>query len=165
MTQSAVDSLQLPAHAYVPGRTPRHADGFLDHILDLADPVTTEKDAHRNDAWLFGLRLLEHGYYWEAHEVLERVWLNALPNSLERNFVQAMIHLANAALKIRMDREDAAVKLGKLALRCVEESALRQKPQFMGIDIQSLRRSTPEFGPGASEDSARRAIATLVGSG
>ena len=87
----------LPDHAYVPGRTQRHAEGFLDHVKRAAPAPTRDRDAEGNRAWIYSLELLENGFYWEAHEVLEEVWRNAAPNSRERYLVQGLIHIANAA--------------------------------------------------------------------
>lgn len=58
-----------------------------------------------------GRAWIEAGYFWEAHEVLEAVWLAARPNSLARGFVRAAIQLANAGLKQRMQRPGAVGRL------------------------------------------------------
>jgi hypothetical protein len=51
--------------------------------------------------WLFALDLLNGGWYREAHEVWEAVW-NALGRTTpEARFVQGLIHLAAAAVKVR----------------------------------------------------------------
>ena len=115
------DDLPFPDHAYIPGKNERHADGFLDHILDLAPAETLDATASENVTWNFGIRLLAHAYYWEAHEVLERVWLNAAPNGRERILVQGMIHMTNAALKVGMERPAAAQRLAGLAASCIDE--------------------------------------------
>ena len=116
------EDLPFLDHAYIPGKNERHADGFLDHILDLAPAETLDLTASDNVAWNFGLRLLANAYYWEAHEVLERVWLNSAPNGRERILVQGMIHMANAALKIRMERPAAAQRLADLAASSIDEA-------------------------------------------
>lgn len=116
------DTFALPDHAYVPGRTPRHTEGFLDHVKRAAPTPTSDTGARGNRAWTYSLRLLENGYYWEAHEVLEEVWRNAAPNSRERYLVQGLIHIANAALKVQMRRPEAAGRLAELALDCIREA-------------------------------------------
>ena len=72
---------------------------------------TVSETAGLNPAWHYGLVLLEAGFYWEAHEVLEPVWMNAAEDSAERHLVQAVIQLANGALKIAMGRPKAAERL------------------------------------------------------
>lgn len=113
--RAVVDSLCLPGHAHVPGENDRHEEGFLAPIIDMVPLRTLSDEAGVNIGWLYGLRLLRLGYYWEAHEVWEAVWMRAAPNSREKRFLQAMIHLANAALKRRMGRARAAERLEALA--------------------------------------------------
>lgn len=128
-----IDTFALPEHAYIPGRTPRHAEGFLDHVKRAAPAPTLDRQAPDNSAWIYSLRLLENGFYWEAHEVLEEIWRNASPNSRERYLVQGMIHIANAALKVRMQRPEAAERLARLALDCIGEAfgSHRTEPLMM----------------------------------
>lgn len=105
----------LPDHRYVPGRTARHPEGAFDWIRDQAPAETLGAGARANAPWRYGLRLLNAGFYWEAHEVLEPVWMNAAPNSVERAATQAVIQLANAALKRDMGKPRAALRLCAIA--------------------------------------------------
>jgi hypothetical protein len=51
--------------------------------------------------WLYALDLFNGGWYWESHEAWEGFW-NALGRTTpEARFVQGLIHLAAAAVKIR----------------------------------------------------------------
>ena len=110
----------LPEFAHIPGLNARHEEEFLAHVINCVPKETLDRTAGSNTAWLYGLQLIEAGFYWEAHEVLETVWLNASPNGRERQLVRCMIHIANAALKVRMGRSNAALKLSKLAESCLE---------------------------------------------
>lgn len=101
----------LPEAAHVPGATPRPGEGAFAAVRAAVPEVTTTEGAGANAAWAHGLRLIAAGYYWEAHEVLEPVWMNAAPNSPERHLVRATVQLANAALKQRMGRPGAALRL------------------------------------------------------
>lgn len=125
------EEIPLPLYAYVPGISSRHDEGFLDHVKELASAITLNEEAKGNVAWLFGIRLFENEFFWECHEVLETVWMNALPNSREKQLVQGLIHLSNAALKIRMQRLDASRRLLDLAEQCFQEA-------FMGMETSSL---------------------------
>lgn len=107
---------------------------LLESVVGNVSAVTTSTDAHKNTAWRYGLRLINEGFYWEAHEVLEAVWMHALPNSRERFLVQGIIHCANAALKIRMDRESAAHRLSILAAECIERAFRNADQELMGLD-------------------------------
>ncbi|WP_164661351.1 DUF309 domain-containing protein [Tropicibacter sp. Alg240-R139] len=63
------------------------------------------------EAWDAGWSFFETGFFWEAHEVWEAVWQVLPPNSAERRFVQAVIQLANALLKEKMNRPQAVRRL------------------------------------------------------
>ncbi|NKB53421.1 MAG: DUF309 domain-containing protein [Rhizobiaceae bacterium] len=142
MNQSAksANSLKLPPFAYVPGRGKRHEEDFLDHVKAIAATETRNSNAASNRAWLFGLRLIDQAYFWEAHEILETVWLRAAPNSREKSLVQGVIHLANAALKLKMGRPEAAEKLFALADQCISEAFVGwTEDGLMGLDKANLQ--------------------------
>jgi uncharacterized protein len=123
----------LPSHAYLPGRTPRHPEGAFDAIRAAAPAVTRSDEAAENPAWRHGLRLFAGGWFWECHEVLEQVWMNAPPNSRERALVQAVIQLANAALKARMGQARAAARLCARARELAAEAAGPEGRTVMGL--------------------------------
>lgn len=100
-----------PPHAYVPGQSPRHADNLFTAIRASA----RSGDPRASDAFHFGLSFLQDGYFWEAHEVLEPVWMTCPPESDDRYLVQALIQLANAGLKRRMNRPEAVARLLEMA--------------------------------------------------
>ena len=130
----------LPSHAYVPGINQRHEEEFLDHIKAAAPTETLDSTSADNQAWLYGLRLIQQDYFWEAHEILETVWMRALPNSRERHLVQGVIHLANAALKQKMGRPEAAERLFNLAEDCILEASFGLAgTRLMGLDPTELQ--------------------------
>ena len=104
-----------PAYAHIPGQNARHPEGAFDTIRGRALTPTVSATASDNAAFQAGLDLLETGFYWEAHEVLEPVWMNAPANAPERFLVQSLIQLANAALKQKMARPNAALRLCAIA--------------------------------------------------
>jgi len=146
------DSLPLPSYRHLPGQNPRPDADFLDTIIEQASALTTDKTASTNVAWLYGLRLIDEGYYWEAHEVLEAVWNNAAPNSRERHLVQAVIQIANARLKTSLQQSKAANRLTILARESIER-AFGQKPAtVMGLDIVALVRMMGRKGDAKGSD-------------
>lgn len=102
---------ELPTHAYVPGISERHPEGQFDHIRNSVHAGMSPESLAASDAFQCGLRYLETGYFWEAHEVLEPVWMVLPINGDERQLVQALIQLANAQLKTEMRRPKAAKRL------------------------------------------------------
>jgi len=111
-----------PPYAHIPGANARHPEDLFDPVKELAPPETLDQNAAENQAWIYGLILIEQGFHWEAHEVLETVWMRAAPNSRERHLVQGIIHIANSALKHKMGRPEAAARLDVLAHQCIKEA-------------------------------------------
>jgi uncharacterized protein len=105
----------LPSYAHIPGQTARHFPDAFDDAKASALAVTEDATVPENQAWLYGLELLAMGFYWECHEVLETVWLRARPNSQARAAVQGVIQIANAALKLKMQKPKAANRLASMA--------------------------------------------------
>jgi uncharacterized protein len=141
----------LPAHAYVPGQTARHPEGAFDPMRDAAPPVTRSAEAANNAAWRYGLRLFAGGWFWECHEVLEPVWMNAPPNSRERALVQAVIQLANAALKARMGQTRATARLCARARELAAEAAGPERAAVMGVTQGTLRAAIAAVDSGELE--------------
>lgn len=103
--------ISLPSHAHVPGSGSVPDLVPLERAKDLALPVTRAAEWQENVPYLYGHDLLQAGYYWEAHEVWEAVWLATPANSPERLLLQALIQNTNARLKSGMQRENAAARL------------------------------------------------------
>jgi hypothetical protein len=112
----ASDPIPFPPHAYVPGKTPRHAEGWFDDIKSSVTEMTPNDRLHETRAFRAGMLFFEHRYYWECHEVLEAVWLRTKAHSVERHMVQALIQLANARLKLLMGKPRAARRLCDMVL-------------------------------------------------
>ena len=106
--------MRHPPHAYIPGLTARHPDGAFDVIRDSVAPGMSAAELAGSDAFVTGLRFLDEGLYWEAHEVLEPVWMACLDPSPEREAVQALIQVANAGVKARMGRPRAVARIAAL---------------------------------------------------
>jgi len=123
----------LPPHAYVPGQTARHPEDFFDPIKARLHPGMDAAAPARSDAWRGGWTCFNAGFYWEAHELFEPVWM-ALPEGPEREFVQGAIQLANAALKARMDRPRAVVRLCDMAEGHFTASG-RKGDSVMGVPL------------------------------
>ena len=103
--------LTLPDYAYVPGQTPRHDEAIFEVYHESVSAGLSLEDLKATLAWQAGLVFYDKGYFWEAHEVLEPVWMATPRNSAEHQLVQGIIQLANAALKARMKRPNAALRL------------------------------------------------------
>jgi hypothetical protein len=90
----------LPSYAYVPGHgLPHPVNDPRGH-----SPAAATAPLAAADAWLHAVDLFNGGFYWEAHEAWEGVWNSLGRTTAEARFVQGLIHLAAAAVKIREGR-------------------------------------------------------------
>lgn len=124
-----------PGHAYVPGRTARHQEGWADAVCGTVRPGMDARALSETSAFRHGLRYLEHGFYWEAHEMLEPVWMALPEGSAERHFVQGMIQVANGRLKMCMGRPKAALRLCGLARGLLPEA---RDGAVMGVPVARM---------------------------
>jgi hypothetical protein len=110
---NASGPLPWPQWAYVPGE----AAGLDADYETLALAKALVPAAFRgyvparHPALRYGLALNDRGYFWEAQEVLEAVWAAAPQGGRERILLRACIHIANANLRLRMQRLHSAARL------------------------------------------------------
>ena len=128
---------EWPSHVYVPGQTVRHPEDWFDAIKSS---VQLDVEIEETQAWQAGLAYLHAGYFWECHEVLEAVWLS-LPNpSPERDMTQAVIQLANARLKLKMNRPNATRRLCAI----VEDLLAGHSGTILGLQVAQVLEWTDE---------------------
>src|ERR1700742_5257553 len=119
---STAANLPLPRWAYVPGET---ADAEADHdTLWQAKALVPSRFRGfvpaRHPALRYGIALNDAGYFWEAQEVLEAVWAAAPQRGRERILLRACIQIANANLKLRMQKPHATARLWNEALGAIQ---------------------------------------------
>lgn len=85
-----------------------------------------------------GLAWYAAGYFWEAHEAWEPVWMAAPANSRERAVLQAMIQMANARLKLRMGRPGAAARILGLVDDHLARSGQSAQTRWVRAERESL---------------------------
>jgi Domain of unknown function (DUF309) len=120
--------LPLPRWAYVPGET---AEANADHdTLWQAKALVPSRFRDyvpaRHPALRYGLALNDHGYYWEAQEIMEAVWAAAPQGGRERTLLRACIQIASANLRLRMQKPHAAARLLGEALGELKMLGLRK---------------------------------------
>lgn len=103
----------LPPYTYVPGHAPHPASDPAGHMRDSGVP----DDWTPSDHLRWGKKLFQHGFYWEAHEAWEHLWMELGRTSDEALIVKGLIKLAASAVKCR---EGNAVGSKRHAVRAVE---------------------------------------------
>lgn len=126
----------LPPVPYRPGQTPRPPEGLfaaeiaaLESLGNPADPA----DLARSAAFVGGIAAFRAGYFWEAHELWEPVWMRLPPQSPERHLMQGLIQRANAELKRAMGQPGAAARIDARARAALAEAFLRGPGPVMGF--------------------------------
>ncbi len=117
-------AIRLPPYSYVPGHgLPHPVNDPAGHLCIGGDStrepsiaaevfaaLPTDPNALRrglaarlaeDSRWRYALDLFNGGFYWEAHEAWESFWHALGRTSPAAQFVQGLIHLAAAAVKVR----------------------------------------------------------------
>jgi hypothetical protein len=133
----------LPPYAYLPGKKPhpvRDPAGHSYHVEPI--PVAAEASLS-SDAFLWGLDLFNHGYYWEAHEAWEGLWQVADRDDPLRMLFKGLILLSAAGLKIRERKNAAAARHAKRAAALPDrafERALGMSPAALAECAEAATR-------------------------
>jgi predicted metal-dependent hydrolase len=83
------------------------------------------------------------GFLWEAHEQWEGIW-KASPDPSQRDFLQGLVQVAAAVLKLRLGNARGAAKLAR---RAREHLTRVPGERFMGLALEPLRDARPEAPP------------------
>ncbi|KRR01155.1 DUF309 domain-containing protein [Bradyrhizobium valentinum] len=126
-TPSGTGNLPLPRWAYVPGQSEQAGADYetLSQIAVLVPPRFRGYVPARHPALRYGMMLNDHGYFWEAQEILEAVWAAAPQGGRERILLRACILIATANLRLRMQKPHVASRLFGEALGELEALGAR----------------------------------------
>lgn len=135
--------IPFPAYAYVPGRAvhPAAPDGHLQGRLEPEGAPLDDNGPSRDPAWLRGVDLFNHGYYWEAHEVWEGSWKACGKRGAIADFLKALIKLAACGVKVREGQPNGVQRHAAAAHRIL--SALMPQAgdagEMLGLSLSELR--------------------------
>lgn len=140
----------LPAYRFIPGRRPhptRSSKGHSYHAPKISDKLDPA-DWTSCESYLFAVDLFNHRYFWEAHETLEPLWLDAGRDSPTGVFLQGLIKVSAALLKHSMGNMDGAgshAADGGDMLRSMDGV-------FLGIDGADLADQVGNFITGKTDE-------------
>jgi hypothetical protein len=140
----------LPPVPHQPGRTPRPDDALFAPLKAGLSSELSFEDLAASKAFRGGLEAFDAGYFWEAHELWEAVWICLPPASAERQLLQGLIQLANAGLKNRMGQASAAKRILALADAALLEATRRCPDATFGMvlarvdDLRTQAANIPE---------------------
>ncbi len=129
----------FPPYRYIEGESPHptlHPEGHSRNAApDATAPVAP--DAWRDSpAYLFGIDLYNHGYWWEAHESLEALWQTTDKRGVQGRFLQGLIHMSAAHIKLHVRRPHGVshyLTRGTRYLRFTQDAA--PAGRYMGLDL------------------------------
>jgi hypoxanthine phosphoribosyltransferase len=90
---------------------------------------------------LYGLDLFNHGYYWEAHEIWERIWHACGRAGPAGNFIKGLIKLAAAGVKAREGRPEGVRTHARRAAELFRQTVGQLPPGqtcYFGLSLQRL---------------------------
>ena len=141
---------EFPPYRFVPGVHPHPTNSPEGHSYGHDDEEVAKWNS---DLWsetsdyLFGIDLYNYHFYWEAHEAWEGLWMASVKNSSEHMFLQGLIKLGAALLKIRMAQLEIQDLIGARNLAKSGMSLLSkvQPTKFMGLNIPKYLESYGDF--------------------
>lgn len=175
----------LPPYSYVPGHgLPHPVNDPAGHLFGVQHepPITpaeltllpTERASRRqalaatltaNSRWLYALDLFNAGFYWEAHEAWEGFWNSLGRTTPEARFVQGLIHLAAAAVKIREGKPTGVMRHTGRARQLLGGSGAASPVGTLGLASDHLSAVVAEletYGPACWHTSRTPAVRVLA---
>lgn len=102
-----VPDAPLPPYTFIPGRTPHPVSDPAGHMHGKTlerPPAPDPSRWQESRAYLVGVDLFNHGFYWEAHEAWEGLWHACGRMGPTADFLRGLIKLAAAGVKMREGR-------------------------------------------------------------
>jgi predicted metal-dependent hydrolase len=103
----------LPPYSFVPGFRPHPVSDPRGHRFGAerppVEPLQTEQWAE-SEEYLYGVDLFNFGFYWEAHEAWESLWIAAGRHGPAAIWLKALIKLAAAMVKLREGNTNGAAR-------------------------------------------------------
>jgi len=139
----------FPPYAHRLGRTPHPRNDPDGHSYGAPEPgpadrLTTTGWA-ANEIYCFGFDLYNHGYWWEAHEEWEGLWLLEEEDGPARQFLQGLIQVSAAMAKWEQGNRRGVEGLGSRGLARLRAAAEAGGPVFLGLEVGALVRDLQVF--------------------
>ena len=136
--------ISLPKKRYMPGQDLHpDKDPKGSHIPEI--PATKIKFSaglwQESEKYLYAIDLFNYQYFWEAHEVLEGLWIEIGRETPTGVFVQGIIQVSAALLKEVQSSHKGALRLAnKGLLKLNSKSGV-----FLGVRIDSFTAKVKSF--------------------
>ncbi len=134
----------FPPYRFIPGKSPHPTRDPEGHSFkkQLEQLASFENNRWQScNAYLYGIDLFNHGYWWEAHEALEAVWLAAGRQTETGLFIQGLIQVAVAHLKKLQGFNEVAKRMATKGI----EKMKRKKGIYLGIEVSTFRGTVESY--------------------
>jgi len=137
-------NIPFPERKYLPGESihpSKHPEGS--HIPEVPSDMTTfDIDTWRHSQpYLYAIDLFNFGYWWEAHEVLEDLWVQTGKTTVIAKFIQGIIQISAALLK---DSQSVPIGASRLVARGLPKLRLRSGI-FLGVNVEDFGRDVERY--------------------
>ena len=126
-------NFELPSRKFIPGKGIHpDKDPTGPHIpkIEMDQEKLNPSNWQRSENFLYAIDLFNNGYWWEAHEVLEKLWVQTGKTTPIAIFLQGLIQISAALLKDSQSLSRGSAKLLEKGLPKIQ----LQTGLFLGID-------------------------------
>ena len=134
----------MPPYSYVPGHAPHPVSDPNGHLHGSPPEEIEPLEPNRwneSEQFLYAVDLFNHGFYWEAHEAWESLWLAAGRRGAAATLMKALIKLSAAGVKAREGNprgvQRHSARAGELTKQCAREV----DSPYCGVDLEALLSS------------------------
>jgi uncharacterized protein len=140
-SRSRLSKPVFPPYAHRPGKTP-HPNQAGGHRYQWTEPQAQPLGlppwpSHLN--YLYGIDLLNHGYFWEAHVEFEAIWNAHGRQGIEAELMKALIKWAAAGVKAAIESRAAATGHLERALEILDPLNPQDAQSCTGLDLNQWK--------------------------
>lgn len=145
---SARPQRPFPPYTHIPGATPHPVGDASGHSFGRHESACAQIDPanwRACEQFVWGIDLFNAGYYWEAHEAWEAVWIAAGRRGPTADFLKGLIKLAAAGVKLREQNPAGArrhLRRAEELFSGVESQRGTESTRMFGLVIEELRTAT-----------------------
>lgn len=141
----------FPHYTHIPGATPHPVGDPAGHSFGRQEPACDTPDPanwRACERFLWGVDLFNAGYYWEAHEAWEAVWIAAGRRGPTADFLKALIKLAAAGVKLYEQNPSGArrhLRRARELFVAVNAASPPDAGRMFGLDAAALGESAGQM--------------------
>jgi len=134
--------IPLPVRKYIPGKE-RQKYPDESHIPEIpADMGNFGANTWKSSKkYLYAIDLFNFGYWWEAHVILEDLWIQAGKTTLTAKFIQGIIQISAALVKDSQSMPQGAIRLATKGLSKLQ----LHTGIFLGLNVKEFEHDVERY--------------------